>query len=193
MQKSETIWPALIFLTTWYALTNYPALEIWAYPGALLLWLVGVLAHRMASRAVFRLGERAWWLLAQLVFWYALFLFLAPLEGFGNALVLWGIATPLMLVSAVIRRLRQRFPHAIDSAMQRRWLVFLPGVCLLAAALWRPLGLWHGSATAAIIAVLAIIPLYYGWELAGDPPRGDRDARFGSEDSFRAAGMSDER
>jgi hypothetical protein len=193
MQIRETIWPAVIFLTTWYALTNYSALEVWAYPGALVLWLVGVLAHRMASRAVFRLGERAWWLLVQLALWYGLFLFLAPIEGFGNALILWGIATPLVLASAVVRRLRERFPHALDPAVERRWLLFLLGACLLAAALWRPLGFWHGSAVAAISAVLALIPLYYGWELAGDPPRGDRDARFGTEDSFRAAGMSDER
>jgi hypothetical protein len=43
-----------------------------------------------------------------------------------------------------------------------------------------------------VVCALSAIPLYYGWR-AGEPcPCGERDARFGSEEDYRKAGVSDD-
>jgi hypothetical protein len=65
---------------------------------------------------------------------------------------------------------------------------------LLFITLW-----WDGAAlagaiaTAALVSGLIALPLYYGWHLAEPLPSKNRDARFGSGDTYREAGMSDER
>jgi hypothetical protein len=55
------------------------------------------------------------------------------------------------------------------------------------AEFWITLAWEFGSCGAAAV------PVYYGWRLAQPLPRGERDARFGSEDDYRAWGMFSER
>ena len=74
-------------------------------------------------------------------------------------------------------------------------LRIVAGITLIVAPLvaWNEgYGLWSGLLVALLICGLSGIPLYYGWRFAEPLPR-HHDAGFGSADSYRAAGMSDER
>ncbi len=191
--SNETIWPAVIFIGTWWALST-TRLEHYAFVLAIVLWLVGRGAIKLAGQAVFRLGMRAWWLLLQLAGCFALFLGVTPGQAHLKILVVWGIAVPLVMSAGGARLLYDRFPQA--HAVWRSGAPYVLGIALLLAPFlsWATgFGVLDSRVANLLVTTLAGASLVYGWHLAGQPMSGAHDARFGSADDYRQAGMSDER
>lgn len=159
------------------------------------LWFILSLATILASRAIHCLGVRAWWLLAQLVACFAVFIWLAPWPGMRSVLIVWGIGLPLAFLGAILRRVREsRTGVDVGKFDIVMYYCVLVAASVIAHCLWQvPFGFWTGVGLAWCITALAMIPLYYGWRLAAREPRGERDAKFGTLDRFRDAGISDER
>jgi len=192
-RSNETIWPALIFLWTWWAFTQYPALEAYGYPGAIVLWFVGMIAARTFSSTVHLQGFWGWVLLLEVAGWYAL-AFFAPLHPVSIILILWGVATPLLFVGNVWRRTHERFPPIHGLLTVTRYLMAAATVVAVPVAAWRfAPGFWLGLAQASCFAAAGWLCLWYGWRLAAPPPAGQYDARLGSAESFRQRGFSHER
>lgn len=190
----ESKGPTILFLVIWYVAAHQPSLEDYAFVYALLLMLIGWLAIRMAGNAISRLGSRAWLLLLQVAVWFGLFLWFIPAGGDIKVLILWGVGLPLLFAGGLAHLAYARFPK-----YQNR-LDALPRIACVAILATAPLvswysghGFWTGFWVAALHIIFASIPLYYGWQLGERLSRGDRDARFGTDEDYRAAGMSDER
>lgn len=182
----------LVVITWLFVRANVPpgaaALEI-----ALLLLGIAWLGTRLASTAVYRLGWSGKWFLLQLAIWFGVFLYLVQAPPGTKVLLLWGIAIPLVILGGLWRAACARFErlHRIHSASARILLPLVFGYLSLGfwMANWP---LWRAPLAAVTVGSLALIPLYYGWQLGAPRPRGVHDARFGSEDSYHRAGMSDE-
>lgn len=193
MNRSESPGPALFWLVTWYMLAQYMDAGI-AFLVSILYWLIAQFAFRMCGRVVFRHGAHGWFLLAQIVGWFALFLVFVPLAEDAKFLLLWGVGIPLIFVGGIARTLCDRHPQfraVFQCCAQPQALALLlgPPTCN-----WLEGGrFWLTLAATIASAALSAIPLYYGWMLAEQPDRGDRDAQFGSGDHYREAGMFDER
>ena len=194
-QSNESILPAVLLFGTWYALATYTSIPVGpAFVCSVAILCAGWLALRMGSASVYRLGPKAWKLMLQLASWCALFLWAAPLQPVQKGLLLWGIALPLAVIGGAWRQLFERVPRL------QGWMVWLPRSVLSASFVhlllfhWsRDAGVLYAVGAAAITCGLAAVPLYYGWLLGEPLLRGERDARFGTGDTYRAAGMSDER
>jgi hypothetical protein len=192
-RSNETIWPVLIFLGTWWALST-TRLENYAFILAIVLWFVGRSAIKLAGQAVFRLGMRAWWLLGQVAATFAIFLCAVPAEPLHALLVVWGIAVPLVMAGGAAGLLYERFPQA--RATFHIGAQYALGLTLLLAPFlaWATgFGVLESRAGNLLVAALAAASLYFGWRLAERPARGAHDAHFGNAGDYRQAGMSDER
>lgn len=191
---NDSIWPAVLFFGTWWAVSYYDFFEHYAFFWTLGLWFTGWLAIRMLGGAAHRLGFRGWLLILQLAVGYGLFLQFVPRETITKLLLLWGVATPLVLIGSVWRRTYERFP-LIRRVMKGAVFALTGAACVAVPAL-----AWTNSAD--FLAELAAagaasgsggILLYYGWRLAEPALSGTYDARFGTQESFQQAGISDER
>jgi len=193
-RHSEPIGAVLLFFGTWWALTYYPLFEDFAFLWTLALWSAGWVAIRMFSSTVHRLGFWGWVLLLEVAAWYVLAGWLAPLDGITKILLLWGVATPLLMIGNVWRRAYDRFPP-VQGLMHGALIVFA-AVALVAVHVlaWR-LGpdFMMQMALAAAVSAAAAMLLYYGWRLGAPPPGGHYDARLGTMESFRRRGISHER
>jgi hypothetical protein len=193
-RSNETIWPALLFIGTWWSLSYYEWFEQYAYLWTLALWLVGWLAIRMLSSTVHQLGFRGWVLLLEVAAWYALALWLVPLEPLTKILLLWGVATPLLFVGNVWRRTFERFPPVQGLMHGTLNLSAAVGLAAVPVCAWRVGPDFFAQLAQAVgMGAAACLFLYYGWRLAAPPPGAQFDARLGSMHSFRQRGMSDER
>ncbi len=181
------------FAMTMAAVSSYTPFGYYNFPVAVALWIVAVLGGRLAGQAIFRLGGKARWLLVQLAIWFGVFLYFAPLPLVLRILVAWGIGLPLVLAGAVARRVYERFPAA-----QRH---FGDAAYLLAVAtlVYVPLKAWTAGVAltaslflAGLILTLGYVALSFGWRLAERPNRGEWDAHLGSQETYHAAGVSDE-
>jgi hypothetical protein len=192
--QNESKGPAILFLGTWWALSNDTPFSDYAFVTALLLMGVGWLAIRVLGNATCRLGGRGWLLILQLAVWFGLFLWFIPADPGLKILTLWGGAIPLLLLGVAWRHLYERFPRLHKHLDLVPYVIACAAFGLLPLICWlRGPGFWAGVAGAFMLCTLASIPLHYGWRLGAPLPRGGRDARFGSEEAYRAAGMSDER
>jgi hypothetical protein len=193
-RQNEPLLPSILFIATWWALETYTPFEGYGLLLTMALWWLGYLAIRMASHAVYRLGAKAWYLMLQLAVWSGLFLYLGPVEPIRKILILWGIGLPLVFTGAIAHRLYDRFPKA-HRAFDPTPRVLYCGAFLVLPGFfwWQHSDFLAGVIAATVVCTLASIPLYYGWRLAERRSGGDRDARFGAEESYRDAGMSDER
>jgi len=193
-RQSETVLPGFLFAGTWWTLGYYPFFEPYAFFWAAALSLVGYMAIRVLGGATHRLGFRGWLLILQLAIGYGLFLQFVPLDSITKILLLWGIATPLLLIGSAWRRVYDRFP-SVDRLLNA--IVCILGCVACAAVLilaWRSGGAFRPELVFnGIACVLGCTLLYYGWRLAEPLPSGKYDARFGTQDDFRHAGVSDER
>ena len=192
-QSNESKGPTILFLATIWALSELPVIGAYDILIAIALMITGALTVRMVSRAIYRLGGKAWWLLLQLVICCAAFLYLAPPGAMWKLFILWSCGVPLLFAGAIARALYERVPRLHWHAK------FAPPILVCMVLVAVPLITWNegvgfgpGILVGLLICGLSGIPLYYGWRLAEPLPRA-HDAGFGSADSFRAAGMSDER
>ena len=192
--QNENVLPGIIFIATIWALITYTPFQMAAYFIAIALWLVGMAAVRFVGHSHFRLGPRAWLLTLQIGLWFALFLFFFPADLPPKILTVWGIGVPLVFVGAGARWVHGRFPQLHEALSPALVPVAGGAVAVGTLACWiMGLGLVSGFCATLATGAMAAIPLYYGWQFARPLPRGERDARFGSGESFRDAGMSDER
>lgn len=192
--RSEPIWPGLLFLWAWWRLSDYPEIGGYAFFLAFALWLVGWLAIRMLSATAHRLGFWGWVMLLEVTGWYSLALWAVPLDLVTLIFVLWGVATPVLFVGNVWRRAFDRFP-ALQGVMHA-----VPPLTLAASVLAVPVYAWQAGPDflsqlvwTAGFAAAACLCLWYGWRLASPAPSGEYDARLGSVDGFRRRGVSYER
>src|ERR1051325_1909295 len=193
MRSNEALWPALVFLWTWWAFTQYPALKPYGFFGAIVLWFVGVVATRMFSSTVHLQGFWGWVLLLEVAGWYAL-AFFGPLDAVSVILILWGVATPLLFVGNVWRRAHDRFPPIHGLMRFVRYGSVIATVAVAPVVAWRfGRGFWLTLAEASGFAAAGWLCLWYGWRLAALPQSGEYDARLGPLDSFRRRGFSHER
>jgi hypothetical protein len=192
--QNESKGPIILFCIVWWVLAHEPEYEDHSFLYALLLMLIGWLAIRMAGHAYSRLGKRAVLLMLQVAGWFFLFLSFVPGRVGLKLLAIWGYGIPLLFVGGAARLLYERFPKhrekldAVPQALCGILLVFGPFMRWEASG-----GYWAALWQTIVEIIFASIPLYYGWQLGEPVPRGERDARFGSQDDYRAAGMSDER
>jgi hypothetical protein len=193
-RANEGIWPGVIFLSTWWALAEYTPFGGYSFFIAILFWLVGLAVIKFLGQSHFRLGLRGWLLTLQVGVWFGLFLYFFPADLPPKILALWGIGVPLIFAGAAARWLAGRFPSYAERCREALAPAFIAGVILSTLVCWmKGPGFWVGLFATLAISAMVAIPLYYGWQYAKPLPRGERDARFGSDDSFREAGMSDER
>jgi hypothetical protein len=188
--RSESIWPGLLFLWAWWKLSDYPQIGWYAFFCALALWFVGCIAIRMFSSAVHRLGFWGWVLLVEVTAWYSAALWKAPFDAVHVIFLLWGIATPLLFVGNVWRRGHERFP-GLQGCI--RIVVIL---ALAASVVSTPVFAWRAGTDlieTAGFAAAGWLCLWYGWRLAAPPPNGQYDARFGTVEGFQRRGVSYER
>lgn len=192
-QSNESKGPSILFLATIWALSELPVIGPYDILIAIALMITGALAVRMVSQSIYRLGGKAWWLLIQLAICCAVFLYLAPPGLWWKLFILWSCGVPLLLAGAIGRAIYERVPRLHLHAK----LVppILVGVTLVVAPVvtWNAGGgFLNGVLAGLLICGLSGILLYYGWRFAAPLPRA-HDAGFGSAESYRAAGMSDER
>lgn len=185
---------AVIVVGAWWALAEYPLFADNAFVLAIILWFVGKGVLRMFSSSMSRLGARGWWLILQLIAWCALYWWWDTKDAVAKILLLWGVGTPLLFLGALWRLGHDRFP------ILQRGFVVLPRMLLLMLHAGWTVWYWFGGAGlidvlvgAAVSSLEVAVPLYYGWRLAEPLPRKVHDARFGSREGFRTAGLSDER
>ena len=193
-RSSESALPGLAFIATIWALAEYTPFDIWSYPIAIAMFVMALAAYRSLGRAHLRLGAAGWSLTGQVAAWFLLFVLFFPAPLPLKILIVWGIGVPLVYMGAAARYLWERFPAC--RGMSEKAL--MPAVCASAIVAtflgWmRDFGLAASFFGALAIGAMAMIPLYYGWEYAKPLQSDERDARFGTEDGFRRAGMSDER
>lgn len=193
-ESRENPAPVFVFFGVLWLLSNEPLVGDYGMPIAVLMMIIGALAIRFAGRALFRDGARAGFLLAQVALWFALFLWAFPATALHKIFVLWGIGIPLLLLGAGARLLHRKLPQYRD-VITRISEYAAPALSLFGALYtWFTGGsFWRGLVATLIVQALGAIPLYYGWRLASPAVVSDRDARFGSEEAYREAGMSDER
>lgn len=192
--ENEGVGRFVLFVITWYALSNYAPLENWAFLSTSFLWLVGWLAIKLAGRASFRLGAKAWGLMVQVALWFLLFLWLAPVTETTKIVLVWGVGIPLIIAGAALRVLHAKFSqfqHPIERAPLIAACAIMLGTPLLCRI--NGFGFWYGLLAAAGLCIMGAVPAYYGWCLGQPLARGARDARFGGEEDYRDAGMFDER
>jgi hypothetical protein len=192
--RSEPIWPGLLFLWAWWRLSDYPQIGWYAFFCAIALWFVGWIAIRMFSGAVHRLRFWGWVMLLEVTGWYSLALWTAPLDATTVIFLLWGIATPLLLVGNVWRQAYERFPGL------QGFMHAVTPVALVVSAVCVPVYAWHAGPDfwsqllwACGFAAAGYLCVWYGWRLAAPSPSGEYDARLGSVDGFRRRGVSYER
>jgi hypothetical protein len=193
--RSENIWPGVLFLWAWWKLSSYPQIGGgYAFLIAIALWFVGWIAIRMFSGAVHRLGFWGWTLLLEVTAWYSAALWKAPFDIVDLIFLLWGVGTPLLFVGYVWRRAGERFPP-LQGVMR-----VMAMLALAASAVSTPVFAWRAETDfgralieAAGFAAAGWLCLWYGWRLAAPPPSGQYDARLGTVDGFQRRGVSYER
>lgn len=191
MQNGDVALGRLIwFVITVVVVQSQTPLEGWpSFIAAVLLWIVAWLAARLAGNAVAQLEGKAWSLLCQLGAVFGLFLWFAPGGFVGKALIVWGVAIPLVFLSAFSRRVYDWWPwrrpgvgFAVEAAASVAIIVLMFGW-----GVFRPMGALMNFAA---VCGLGILSLVYGWLLAERPIVLGHDARFGDEEEFRRSGMS---
>jgi hypothetical protein len=196
MAQNESKGPVILFFGTLLVLAYSENQMLSEHAGEITLglMLIGWLAIKMLGHATARLGKKAWLLILQLAVWYALFLWLVPADPNNKILILWGVGTLLGFAGAGARLIHERFPRvrAVMEGTSPRALALACITGALGSGLHGS-GFWLGLFATLIACLLAAIPFYYGWHLAEPLPRGQHDARFGTGESYRKAGMSDER
>jgi hypothetical protein len=192
--QTESKGPVILFCIVWWALAHEPDYEDHSFVYAVLLMLIGWLAIRMAGHAYSRLGKRAALLMLQVAGWFFLFVTFAPGRPGLKLLAVWAYGLPLLFAGGAARLVYERCP------ILRKEFDKVPGGLCAIGLIFGPFahwetsgGYWGGLWQTAVEIIFASIPLYYGWRFGEPVPRGERDARFGSQDDYRAAGMSDER
>lgn len=192
--RSENIWPGVLFLWAWWKLSSYPQIGGgYAFLIAIALWFVGWIAIRMFSGAVHRLGFWGWTLLLEVTAWYSAALWKAPFDIVDLIFLLWGVGTPLLFVGYVWRRAGERFPPLQGFMHVMVLLALAASVVSTPVFAWRAgPDFWRELIEAAGFAA-GWLCLWYGWRLAAPPPSGQYDARLGTVDGFQRQGVSYER
>ena len=192
--RSEPIGEALLFLWAWWRLYQHPQIGGYAFFCALALWLVGWTAARMFSSAVHRQGFWGWMKMLEVAVWYGLALWLVPIDIVTTAFLLWGIATPLLFVGNIWRRVYERFLPIQVAMLAITRMSAIAGVVAVPFIAWQ-FGPDFPGQLALVSGVFAAGAglLFYGWRLAGPPSGGQYDARLGSMEEFRQRGISHER
>jgi hypothetical protein len=194
MQKERDGLPIVFwFAVLWWMIDQHTPFGDYAFVLALALMFVPWLAVKFFGHALARQGHGAWLLILQVGVWFGLFLYFAPLAVPKKILLVMGVGFPLLFAGALARGLYERFPRLQARLVTVGERALLPLVLLAALVMWgRGLALLDALFGALLLSVLAALPLHYGWRLGEAPPSGDRDARFGSDETFRKQGMSDE-
>jgi hypothetical protein len=192
--QSESKGPVILFCILWWVLAHEPDYESHAFLYALALMLIGWLAIRLAGNGYSRLGKRAVFLMLQVAGWFFLFLSFAPGRPNLKLLAIWGFGIPLVFAGAAARLTHDRFPKIQKRPDEVLGVLFGTALTFGTLGQWEAgYGFWASLWRTIVVIIFSLIPLYYGWRLGEPVPRGERDARFGSQDDYRAAGMSDER
>jgi hypothetical protein len=192
--RNESRGGTILFLGTWFVLGDNTELGGYSFLAAIALMGIGWLALRVMGRAVSLQGARGWWLIAAMVALAALFLWLMPAVPMKKVFVLWAFVLPLIVTGATCAWLGGRFVR-LKGAMMRAPFVLLPlGIAagMLASDYVGYPMVWN-EWTFVGTALLASVALAFGVALGATEPRENHDARFGTEDQFQQAGMSDER
>jgi hypothetical protein len=162
---------------------------------ALLVVFGGWFALRMSGQFVGMLGPRTLSLLVHSVVWLVLFWVFAPSALLSLPLVL--IAFVLFALAMIGARCRLVFER--ERALRGKKLfsdhsplvvsVILSGLFIAMAALRTWHSLWP------LIGYLALpgLPFGFGWRMGGMPSPDRVDAKLGDEETFRDAGLSEER
>jgi hypothetical protein len=162
---------------------------------ALLLVFGGWFALRMSGQLVGMLGPRTLSLLVHSVVWLALFWSFAPSALLSLPLVL--IAFGLFALTMIGARSRLIFER--ERALRGKKLfsdhsalavgVILGGLFLCMVALRT----WHSLWPLVGYVLLPGLPFGFGWRMGGMPSPDRVDAKLGDEETFRDAGLSEER
>jgi hypothetical protein len=192
-QRADARGGTILFFGTWVLLWNYTSLAEWALGAALALMAVGWLGLRIMGRAVSMQGAKGWWVVAMAV-GVALFLWLMPVFWVKKLFVLWAFVLPILIVGAACGWMRARFGW-LRWTMRGAPLVVVPLSVFVGIRTSHQLGhpmVWD-EWTFLWTVLAASVAFAAGLVLGEGERRETHDARFGTEDQFRHAGMSDER
>jgi hypothetical protein len=180
-------------LASWWWLDAKTAFSSYSFPMAIAMLAIGWLALRLFGAARYRLGAAAWHNLANTIVVFGLLIVIAPFGLSTNIAAAWVIGLPLLFIGAGARLV---YDAALDwqAALRRATGVLAAaGLPAFTAFAW-----WHGinpfSAMLVYMITLAVaaIPTWLGWQFAEPPESPQHDARFGTNDSARNGGYSDE-
>jgi len=162
---------------------------------ALLLVFGGWFALRMSGQLVGMLGPRTLSLLVHSMLWLVLFWAFAPSALLSLPVVL--IVFALFALTMIGARSRLVFER--ERALRGKKLfsdhsalvvgVILGGLLLCMVALRT----WHSVWPLVGYLLLPGLPFGFGWRMGGMPSPDRTDAKLGDEETFRDAGLSEER
>lgn len=187
-----------LFLLVWYLIAHNTHLNANEAFGAtaflfavvgLVIWYFRSAAFRDASDA----RKKLW---TYFGCWCLGFAVLAPMDLFEKLMALASIGPALLVAGAAARRLHDGNPDwPIWKSHDWRWWRWGAAsfLVLMTFAFYSDSAPLLGVVKAVFACGLEAVALYYGWHFGVAPQRPDRDARLGSPESYRDAGISDER
>lgn len=187
---------AVLFFAAWYEVMAEMHLDgDTAFIVTAFAMFVGWLALRMRGELAAMLGPLTTGLLLRAGLWLLLLWWLSPSWLGGQPIVFQVIGFGMLVFAG--GRARREFEARrtlLTKAELRKhseWVLFVAlGLPALAAMAW------HAFGSAFVLlgyALLPGIPLQFGWQAAITARKTHTDARMGTDDSFREAGVSEER
>ena len=183
-------------LAIWYALS----VEI-GVPGGAALYVglfvvfVGWIAASLPGQLFRMLGPRTQSLLMHVFVWFVVFWWFTPPAIFDLPLplhffVLYALAMGGARARALFEREKLRLGAKLYAEHSGLLVASLLGGLLLVMVTLRT---WHSLWPLIILALLPGIPFSFGWRM-GSPESPERaDAKLGDEETFRDAGLSEDR
>jgi hypothetical protein len=193
-QQKDGLGLFVLFGMLWSWLSHYEALSDAAPLIAIALMLLARFAIGLGVQVPIRLGGGAWALLSHMALWIVAYFWLVPIEFRARVLLLWSVALPTMLASAFVRRalIKLKLEDTVDGHAWQCGAV-LVAVAVPATCWWTGVSVEESVVYGAGLSVFCAMALLFGWDLAGELPRKQTDARFGNEESRRHRETSDER
>lgn len=193
----RSIWIKLaLFLCLWYEVAAELHLDgDRSFVISLTIVALGWMALRMSGSLAGLLGPNVHRLLVGTVAWLMLFWWFAPplLKAQPVVFVLAG-AGAIAVGAAKFRHWFEAEGHKLGKAFLRDHSQYVVGGMVAGlSALFLSQQYWGSIWTVIGYALLPGLPFAFGWQMAELAKRARFDAKVGDEESFREAGMSEER
>jgi uncharacterized membrane protein HdeD (DUF308 family) len=183
----------VIFLLVWWAIAQQSQLASGeAFLAALVVTPCGLISCHLFISAL-RRKSRGSMALAELLFWAAAFLCLAPLPMPERFTVGAMVAVGLITTGFACRMLDKYLPAIRKYIIAKRYWIAFWGIIGAALAAWQSGDSWAVIVARVLQTAFFVIPVACGWILGSSASRKRGDARVGQSKDFKKAGVSDDR